>query len=263
MYTVKQLADMAGVSVRTLHYYDEIKLLEPTCVGDNGYRYYGDESLLRLQQILFYREMDMGLLQIKDVLDAPDFELVSALREHRAVLERKIARLQKLRQTVDSTIMHLAGEVAISQEHFFDGFNEATQQRYTEEARALYGRESVDESVARWESYSAEKKQQIQAEGGANYQEIAALMTSGASPASDEVQAVLARWHDHMRYFYEPTPEVLRALGHHYNQHPDFIATFEKFHPELPPFLEQAITVYCDRLDDALLAEWQAQDAAG
>lgn len=263
MYTVKQLADLAGVSVRTLHYYDEIKLLEPTTIGDNGYRYYGDESLLRLQQILFYREMDMGLLQIKDVLDAPDFELVRALREHRDVLEHKITRLQQLRKTVDSTIMHLAGEVAMSEEHFFDGFTEAQQQKYTEEARELYGRESVDAAVERWESYSAEKKQQIQAEGNAQYLRLTELMAAGAAPDEDAVQALLVDWHNHIRYFYEPSPETLRGLGHLYNEHPDFMATFQKFHPDLPPYLEQAITIYCDRLDDALLAEWLAEDTAG
>ncbi len=76
MYTVKQLCDLAGVTPRTLHYYDQIDLLKPSDVGENGYRYYDDAALLRLQQILFYRELDLGLLQIKDVLDAPGFDLV-------------------------------------------------------------------------------------------------------------------------------------------------------------------------------------------
>ena len=74
LYTVKQLCDLAGVTPRTLHYYDQIDLLQPSDVGENGYRYYDDAALLRLQQILFYRELDLGLLQIKDVLDAPDFD---------------------------------------------------------------------------------------------------------------------------------------------------------------------------------------------
>ena len=262
MYTVKQLADLAGVSIRTLHYYDEIKLLEPTTVGENGYRYYSEVNLLRLQQILLYREMGMGLLQIKDVLDAPDFDLVNALRSHRGVLRARVARLEQLIETVDSTIMHLVGEVDMGEAHLFDGFNEAQQAKYTEEARELYGAETVDASVRRWDSYGKEKQLQIQAEGAANYTELVQLMTSGAAPASDDVQAVLVRWHDHIRYFYDPTPEILRGLGHLYNDHPDFITTFQKFHPHLPPFLEQAITVYCDRLDDALLAEWDREAQA-
>src|SRR5687767_14888584 len=107
MYTVKQLSNLAGVSVRTLHYYDEMELLKPSMVGENGYRYYTDESLLRLQQILFYREMDLGLLQIKEIIDSKDFDLVTALQTHRYTLQHKIERLQTLINTVDTTIMHL------------------------------------------------------------------------------------------------------------------------------------------------------------
>jgi MerR family transcriptional regulator, thiopeptide resistance regulator len=111
MYTVKQLSNLAGVSVRTLHYYDEIGLLKPASVGQNGYRYYQDGDLFRLQQILFFREMDLGLLQIKEIVDHPDFDLVAALREHRHALQAKIDRMQTLIHTVDSTIMHLVGEI--------------------------------------------------------------------------------------------------------------------------------------------------------
>ena len=87
-------------------------------------------------------------------------------------------------------------------------------------------------------------------------------MLAGVEPTSDEAQAIVARWHVHLRYFYEPTPEVLRGLGQLYNQHPDFIATFQQFHADLPGYLEQAITCYCDQQDAALLAAWLADDAA-
>src|SRR5687768_10889673 len=114
MYTVKQVADLTRVSVRTLHYYDEIGLLHPSKVGANGYRYYDDDALLRLQQILIYREIGLELMQIKDILDSPNFDLLEALRSHRAVLEQKIGRLHQLVRTVDTTIMHLAGEIDMS-----------------------------------------------------------------------------------------------------------------------------------------------------
>jgi DNA-binding transcriptional MerR regulator len=247
MYTVKQLADLAGVSVRTLHYYDEIKLLEPSSIGDNGYRYYGEDSLFRLQQILFYREMDIGLLQIKDLLDAPDFDLVTALQTHRDVLQAKVSRLSQLMATVDSTILHLVGEVELSEAHFFEGFNAETLQRYTEEAEELYGEKSVQDSVRRWKSYSVEKKQQIQAEGSANLSALAALV--GTSPDSAAVQTLVAAWHQHIRYFYEPSLDTLRGLGHLYNEHDGFRATFERYHPDLPAFMRSAITVYVDGLE--------------
>lgn len=86
MYTVKQMANLAGVSVRTLHYYDEIDLFKPTAVGDNGYRYYSDEALFQLQQILLYREMALDLRQIKDIMADEAFDLVSALQQHRQTL---------------------------------------------------------------------------------------------------------------------------------------------------------------------------------
>src|SRR5438105_15865027 len=99
LYTVKKLSDLAGVSIRTLHYYDEIGLLSPSQMGTNGYRLYDDAALLRLQQILFYREIGLQLTQIKDILDSRDFDLLVALRSHRSVLQDKMDRLQELVRT--------------------------------------------------------------------------------------------------------------------------------------------------------------------
>src|SRR5689334_7076537 len=101
MYTVKQLSELAEVSVRTLHYYDEIGLLHPVQVGTNGYRHYDDAALLRLQQILFYREIGLELSQIKEILDSPDFDVLVALRSHRNILQEKISRMEELVNTVD------------------------------------------------------------------------------------------------------------------------------------------------------------------
>src|ERR1700690_1634694 len=97
-YTVKQLSRLAGVSVRTLHYYDEIGLLKPDAIRPNGYRQYGDQALLRLQQILFYRELDLGLEAIKAMLDRPDFDAVAALAPHRLSLRGRAKRLERLIQ---------------------------------------------------------------------------------------------------------------------------------------------------------------------
>src|SRR6476646_4552139 len=95
-YTVKQVAAMSGVSVRTLHFYDETELLQPAYVGANGYRFYEEPQLLMLQQILFYRELGLELKQIKSILEQPAFEKVSALQSHRAVLEAKLGRMRSL-----------------------------------------------------------------------------------------------------------------------------------------------------------------------
>lgn len=243
-YTVKQLAELAGVSVRTLHYYDEIGLLKPSSVGDNGYRYYEEEAVFRLQQILFFREMELGLLQIKEIVDRPGFDLMTALVTHRAALQDKMARLQTLVYTIDQTLAHLTGEVTMSKHKLFEGFTEEEQKRYEQEASAKYGAEIVQASTKLWKSYSKEKQAAILNESQVIYQEMIAAMGQGAASAT--VQAIVARWHQHLRYFYEPTPEILRGLGHHYNNDLAFHANFADLHPDLPAFLEQAITHYCD-----------------
>src|SRR3954471_17392502 len=100
-YTVKQVAGMSGVSVRTLHFYDETGLLRPAYHGANGYRFYEEPQLLTLQQILFYRELGLGLKQIRCVLGRADFEKVTALESHREVLHKSLARTRQLLETIN------------------------------------------------------------------------------------------------------------------------------------------------------------------
>jgi DNA-binding transcriptional MerR regulator/quercetin dioxygenase-like cupin family protein len=124
-YTVKQVAEISQVSVRTLHFYDEVGLLNPAYVGDNGYRFYEEPQLLTLQQILFYRELGLELKQIREILGRADFEKVAALQSHRKLLERKLTRTGALIQTIDKTIAHLKGTRQMSTEEMFAGFTVA------------------------------------------------------------------------------------------------------------------------------------------
>ncbi|MBC7811220.1 MAG: MerR family transcriptional regulator [Burkholderiales bacterium] len=260
MYTVKQLSDMAGVSVRTLHYYDEIDLLHPAKIGANGYRYYDDHALLRLQQILFYREVGIELEQIKAILDSADFDLVDALRTHHSILQDKISRLQSLVGTVDSTIMHLVGEVEMSDKNLFEGFTKEKQEHYTRLARLQYGPETVNKSIQLWNSYGPVKQEAIREEGGEIYTELGRAIDAGLEPQSAEVQAILERWHDHLRYFYEPSLDILRGLGEGYRSTPDFVAFFSQIHTELPEFIAAAITTYVDDLETAEIERLLAAD---
>lgn len=255
MHTVKQLAKLAGVSVRTLHYYDEIGLLKPSTVGPNGYRYYDADAVLRLQQILFYRELDLDLPQIKAILDTPGFDRVSALQTHRRALQDKAAQLHTLIQTIDTTILHLIGEVNMSTKKIFEGFTPEKQKQYEQEAIQNYG-ETARQSIKLWNSYTEQQKEQVKQEGSAIYLDIVSNMAKGAQ--SQEVQAILGRWHQHMRYFYEPSIETLRGLGEMYYDHPDFNATFTAIHPDLPAFLKAAIAVYVDTLE----TEWLERELA-
>ncbi len=118
-YTVKQVSRMSGVSVRTLHFYDETGLLKPARQGANGYRFYEEPQLLTLQQILFYRELGVELKQIKEILGRADFEKVAALQSHREVLQENLARTGSLFDTIDKTIDHLKGTSKMKSEEMF------------------------------------------------------------------------------------------------------------------------------------------------
>jgi DNA-binding transcriptional MerR regulator/quercetin dioxygenase-like cupin family protein len=124
-YTVKQVAALSGVSVRTLHFYDETGLLKPAYVGTNGYRFYEEPQLLTLQQILFYRELGLELKQIKQILGRAELERVAALQSHRQVLEEKLTRTRSLLGTIDKTIAHLKGRKKMTTEEMFVGFSVA------------------------------------------------------------------------------------------------------------------------------------------
>ena len=136
MYTIKKLADLAGVTTRTLRYYDQLELLSPAEVGENGYRYYDQENLLRLQQILFFREMDIPLKEIQFILNRPDFQLLPALESHRSALKEQEKRINRLLKTLEKTIASLQGEKNMPEKEYFEGFDEA---QYEEEVSERWG----------------------------------------------------------------------------------------------------------------------------
>jgi MerR family transcriptional regulator, thiopeptide resistance regulator len=242
MLTVKQLSKLAGVTPRTLHHYDEIGLLKPSRVGDNGYRYYGEESILRLQQILFYRELGIPLDDIKKIIGRRDFDVMGALRSHKEALQKQVTRLNRLIQTVDNTINHLKGNTMMSEKAYFEGFSEEEQEKYASEAEQMYDPETVRESNRKWKSYSAAKKEAIMAEGKAIYMDMITAMPKGA--ASKDVQAIVERWRKHMDHFWTPKLDQLLALASGYNDDPRFKENFDKLHPQLAEFMLKAVQVY-------------------
>ncbi len=246
MYTVKQLSNLAGVSPRTLHYYDEIGLLKPTSVEDNGYRRYGEQAVYQLQQILFYRELGFSLEEIKEIVTRPDFNLLHALEQHKNALRGRQVRLGRLIETVEQTILHMKGEIKMSEVKMFEPFNEEQQKEYESEAAQRWP-DTYAESARRWKRYTDADKQRIGAEGNAVYADLAAAI--GQDPGSEAVQKIVARWHQHLRYFYEPNTEILRGLGQMYTDDPRFAANFAKIHPDLAEFHQKAINIYCDRLE--------------
>ena len=152
-YTVKQLGDLAGVSGRTLRYYDQIDLLKPAWTNESGYRIYGPEEVDRLQQILFFRELGADLRTIKELLESPDFREKQALRAHREQLLEKRSQLDLLIQNVEQTLAALEGGRPMTDQEKLVGFKERlvkeNEEKYGAEIREKYGDETVDASNAK------------------------------------------------------------------------------------------------------------------
>ncbi len=246
MYTVKQLSMLAGVTPRALRHYDKIGLLKPSRVGDNGYRYYGEETLPRLQQILFYRELGMPLAEICKIMNRADFDLLAALESHKRGLREQIARARRLTRAVDETIAFLKGEKTMNAQSLFAAFSEEEQDRLAEEAAQRYDAETVRESNRKWKSYSKEKREAILAEGNQIYADMIAAMPKGAR--SREAQAAVERWRSHMNYFWNPAPQQLAGLAEMYVSEPRFRANFDKAHPQLAEFMRAAVQAYVERI---------------
>jgi DNA-binding transcriptional MerR regulator len=245
MYTIKEIAGLAGVSTRTLRYYDEIGLLPPAGIGDNGYRLYDRESLLRLQQILFFRELDLPLKEIARMLNRPDFDALQALERHRAALRQRARQLAGLIETVDRTIATLKGEGTMADQDYFRGFDES---EYEEEARERWGdTPQYVESTKRWASYSEAEREALKEEGG---RITARMMGEGPnpSPADPDVQAAVADYQAYIsRYFYPCSPGMLRALSEMWVADPRFAANYERIREGGAEFVREAVQIYCGR----------------
>jgi len=246
MLTIKQISQLAHVTPRTLRYYDQIGLLPPEEIGENGYRYYSDASLLKLQQILFYRELDIPLEQIKEIMGREKYDLHEALEDHKNQLRKRIERLQKLITTVDTTLKYIKGEEKMNKKVLFEAFNEQEQEKMEKEAMQMYDPETVKESNRKWKNYSKAEKQKIGEEGNAVYQGFVNSMIKG--PASQEAQACVQRWRDHMNYFWTPNLDQLVGLADLYNDDPRFKKNFDKVHPDLAQFVREAVTIYVNKL---------------
>lgn len=246
MYRVNELATAAGVTVRTLRYYDKIGLLSPSRHSTSGYRLYDETAALRLQQILFYRELGLPLAEIKRLLDAPDFDLLAALESHRAELGKRIARLRTLSRTVENTIAYMKGETSMEKAGIFAGFTPEEEEYYAKEAEKMYDPDIVRESNRKWKAYGSDGQRHILDEGKAIYREIVAAMPGG--PGSPEVQELVGRWRAHMSNFWTPSPDQLVPLAESYAADPRFKANFDAMHPKLAEFLGQAVRLYVERL---------------
>jgi DNA-binding transcriptional MerR regulator len=244
-YTVRQLAKLAGVSVRTLHHYDQIGLLKPSRRSAAGYRLYARADLLRLQQVLFYKELDLPLSEIQAILDEPGFDPLAALREHRRRLQARRQRLERLIETIDRTIQKISeDEMALTDEELYAGFSKEQADRYRREARERYDPALVEESERRLKRMSKAQWEALKQEGDEITRQIAGLMDR--EPEDPDVQEAIARHYAMMGKFYTLTLEIYRGLGGLYVEHAEFRAFYEKYRPGLADFMQAAMTYYCD-----------------
>ncbi len=242
-YTVKKLADIAGISVRTLHYYDEMGLLKPKSRTANGYRYYDDGAIVRLQQIMFFRELGFGLDEIKKILADPDFDVIQALQSHRTLLLKKSERISELVTTIEKTIKNLKGETDMPIKDYYEGFSDEQIEKYRQEVRERWGEKTLEDSEARVVNMGKEKFKALQEEGGAIFKAISDNMPKGYD--SKEVQELVAKWRDWLENFSHYSDEAVLGLGQAYSRHPDFAKFFAKYDAAFPEFFTKAIEYYC------------------
>jgi MerR family transcriptional regulator, thiopeptide resistance regulator len=241
--TVKELAKIAGVSVRTLHYYDEIGLLKPNRMSQNNYRTYDHASLLKLQQIMFFRELEFSLEQIRTLMNQPGFDLGSALSDHRKALLIRAERIKTLIHTIDSTIENMKGKNEMTKQQYFKGFSDEQQAEYEKEAAQRWDPEMVHESNRRYKNLSQAEKDDLGARGERITLAIRDAMPKGVN--APEVQQLVGEWQKHISFFYDCTDEILLGLGTMYMEDERFKAFYDRIHPDLAEFFSNAIKVYC------------------
>ncbi|MCA0972530.1 MerR family transcriptional regulator [Halobacillus litoralis] len=251
MYKVKELADLTGVSVRTLHHYDHIGLLSPEEISANGYRHYSDEQVSRLQQILFFKEMDFSLSEIKRILDDPGFDQEHALRQHKKLLMEKKKRIERMVLSVDRTLDSLQGGEQMTNEERFKPFDREEinkhQQQYEKEVKQRWGNsEAYKESKAKTSQYTDQDWQKIQNESNEIDRQLVKRMDQ--DPGDAEVQEWIAKKQQHITdYFYTCSDEMFRGLGDMYVNDPRFTKNLDKWKTGYAAFLQKAIRIYCSK----------------
>ena len=248
-YTVTKLAQISGVSVRTLHWYDEVGLLKPAYYGSNGYRYYEEEQLLILQQILFFRELGFELKQIRGVLGRSDFDKMVALSSHRQVLHKNMEKTRKLIKTIDNTIEHLKGTKKMKEKEMFSGFSK--------EQQAEYERQIIERFGERAKAHIEESKQKIEKLSKADLEilkkgfeeickELTHLLKQNFKVGASEVQRVILMHYQLLKNYWTPTKESYAAHGLLIADS-DLRKAYEAYDARLPEFIAEAIQVFANK----------------
>jgi len=241
-YPVGKVADLSGVTIRTLHHYDEIGLLSPGGRSEAGYRIYEERDLERLQQILFYRELGFTLQEIAAIVDDPKTDAAGHLERQRGLLTERIGRLQKMVAAIDYEMEAREMDINLTPEERFEVFGDFDPEEHTEEAEQRWGgTDPYQQSQRRVSEYTKEDWLKIQAESEEIVARLAEIFESGAAPESEEAMAAVEAHRQHIsRWYYDCSHEIHVGLGEMYVSDERFRANYDVHAPGLSEFIRDA-----------------------
>jgi DNA-binding transcriptional MerR regulator len=247
-YSVGQVAELAGVTVRALHHYGQIGLLVPQDRSGAGYRRYADEDLQRLQHILFYRELGFSLEDIATILDRPGADTGGHLRQQRELLRKRINRLQAMIAAVDKELEARTMGIQLTPEEKFEIFGPNYSEDYEAEAQQRWGDTPAwEQSRARTAQFSKQDWVQVKKSGDELNQRLAQGMASGSAPSSPAAMDLAEEHHRSIEVFYDCPYPMHRGLGDMYVSDERFTAQYEQVAPGLAQWLRDAIHANADR----------------
>ena len=245
-YSVKKLAKMAGVSIRTLHLYDQIGLLKPAIRTEARYRLYGEKELLRLQQILFYKELDFSLQDILSLLDKPDFNIFEALENHKKALFSKRARINTMLETIDKTITNLTKGTMLKHEELYEGLTQEQAEVYRKEASDKWGEEVVEKSEKSLRNMTKSELDTLRT----HFMEVGKKLTelTSEAPTFPEVQTLIAQHYQCICQFLgsNPSAEAYIGLGELYVTDERYTMNDGKQNPHYALFMSAAMAYYAE-----------------
>lgn len=250
-YGVKDVTKLSGISARTLHYYDHIDLLKPKYRSDAGYRYYGEKELLRLQQILFFKELDFPLNSISNILNDPQFNITNALKKHRSTLNEKKRHITKLLNTIDNTIIKLnEGKIMNNPEELYEGLSKEFGTTYRDQAIEAYGSESITRSEEALSELGKDGVKQLKLEQDEVTKKLFSIKNQGFE--HQEVQNLIRLHYKIIRKFWgtsnlhDPRAEAYAGLGQLYVADERFTIMNGKPQPDFARFLQKAMEYFAE-----------------
>ncbi len=247
-YTIQKLAKLAGISTRTLRYYDEIDMLQPTRINSSGYRIYGQEKVDKLQQILFYRELGVSLESIKAIVTAPSFDSSKALKEHHEKLLEKRSQLNSLIANVEKTIASTEGRITMSNKEKFEGFKQRlvddNEKKYGKEVREKYGDNAVNKSNQKVKGMTQEEYDTVTQLADDVITTLSEAFKNG-DPAGELAQKAADLHRQWLCFYWDAySKEAHAGLAQMYVDDERFTAYYDKEQPGTAEFLRDAVHIY-------------------